>query len=66
METGSFDTSRFDTNSSGEIAQKFHHFKYNLHVNKKKTFRANLQLDWINLDQNNFVSKQPETLTNMT
>ena len=36
METGSFDTSRFDTNSSGEIAQKFHHFKYNLHVNKKK------------------------------
>ena len=46
METGSFDTSRFDTNSSGEIAQKFHHFKYNLHVNqKKKTFRANLQLD---------------------
>ena len=36
METGSFDTSRFDMNSSGEIAQKFHHFKYNLHVNKKK------------------------------
>ena len=33
---------------------------------KKKTFRANLQLDWINLYQNNFVSKQPETLTNMT
>ena len=24
METGSFDTSRFDMNSSGEIAQKFH------------------------------------------
>ena len=65
METGSFDTSRFDMNSSGEIAQKFHHFKYNLHVNKK-TFRANLQLDWINLYQDNFVSKQPETLTNMT
>ena len=36
METGSFDTSRFDMNSSGEIAQKFHHFKYNLHVNQKK------------------------------
>ena len=32
----------------------------------KKTFSANLQLDWINLYQNNFVSKQPETLTNMT
>ena len=30
-----FDTSRFDTNSSGEIAQKFDYFKEILQLNKK-------------------------------
>ena len=35
LEIRRFDTSRFDTNSSSEIAQKFHHFKLSLQLNKK-------------------------------
>ena len=49
-------TSHFDTNSSSEIAQKFVHFKFHLHVNSYSSFFkpsmwSYLHLDWINLYQ---------------
>ena len=49
-------TSHSDTNSSSEIAQKFVHFKFSLHVNSYSSFFkpsmwSYLHLDWINLYQ---------------
>ena len=74
--TLSAETGRFDTNSNNEIAQKFghrKHDKYSMCVNKENILGEYslfftpcswnyLQLNWINLYRNDFVSTLSATI----